>query len=94
MRVSEVFSHIPVEDADRWRVALASLCQGAIVLSVLLFPTAVVPAQTRDHLTDAETDLVRYYQELDKRVDVFIKAADRRFALINGTAQPPTKKTS
>ena len=92
MRVSEVFSYIPAEDADRWRVALASLCQGAIVLSVLLLATAVVPAQTRDHLTDAETDLVRYYQELDKRVDIFIKAADRRWAVINGTAQPSTKK--
>src|SRR5437016_1507818 len=33
MRVSEVFSYIPAEDADRWRVALASLCQGAIELS-------------------------------------------------------------
>src|SRR5947208_3482676 len=94
MRVSEVFSYIPAVDlADRWRVALASLSRGAIVLSVLLLPTAVVPAQTRDHLTDAETDLVRYYQELDKRVDVFIKAVDRRFAVINGTAQPSTKKT-
>ena len=96
MRVSEVFSYIPAVDlADRWRVALASLSRGAIVLSVVLFAaaTAVVPAQTRDHLTDAETDLVRYYQELDKRVDVFIKAVDRRFAVINGTAQPSTKKT-
>ena len=95
MRVSEVFSYIPALDlADRWRVALASLCQGAIVLSVVLFAaaTAIVPAQTRDHLTDAETDLVRYYQELDKRIDIFINAADRRFAVINGTAQPSTKK--
>ena len=95
MRVSEVFSYIPALDlADRWRVALASLCQGAIVLSVVLFAaaTAIVPAQTRDHLTDAETDLVRYYQELDKRIDIFIKAVDRRLAVINGTAQPSTKK--
>ncbi len=43
-------------------------------------------------LTDEETDLVRYYQELDKRVEVFIKAVNRRFAIINGTAQPSSKK--
>ena len=53
------------------------------------------PAQAqRDHLTDAETDLIRFYRELDKRIEVFIKAADRRFAIINGTAQPSTKKAN
>lgn len=51
-----------------------------------------VTAQTRDHLTDQETELVRFYQELDKRIDVFIKAIDRRFAIINGTTQPDGKK--
>ena len=49
-------------------------------------------AQTRDHLTDQETELVRFHQELDKRIEVFIKAMDRRFAVINGTAQPASKK--
>jgi len=49
-------------------------------------------AQKRDHLTDAETDLVRYWQELDKRTEVFIKAADRRWAIINGGTPPPIKK--
>lgn len=52
----------------------------------------VASAQTRDHLTDPETELIRFHQELDKRIDVFIKAIDRRFAIINGTAQPATKK--
>lgn len=51
-----------------------------------------VSAQTRDHLTDDETELVRFYQEIDKRIDVFIKAIDRRFAIINGTTQPGGKK--
>src|SRR5438876_11239689 len=49
-------------------------------------------AQARDHLTDQETDLIRYHQELDKRIDVFIKAIDRRFAIINNTAQLSVKK--
>ena len=61
-----------------------------IALSLLLAISAT--GQQRDHLTDAETDLVRFYQEIDKRTEVFIKAADRRFAIINGATQPATKK--
>ena len=96
MSASEIFDHTPTVEvagcSDQSRRAFAFGCKAAIVLSVLLFGAAVVPAQKRDHLTDAETDLVRYYQELDKRIDIFIKAVDRRFAVINGTAQPSTKK--
>ncbi|HXI75345.1 MAG TPA: hypothetical protein VNG94_07135 [Pyrinomonadaceae bacterium] len=67
------------------------IARGVIVaLSLLLAISAT--GQQRDHLTDAETDLIRFYQEIDKRTDVFIKAADRRFAIINGAAQPATKK--
>jgi hypothetical protein len=51
-------------------------------------------AQKRDHLTDAETELIRFHQELDKRIEVLIKAADRRMAIINGTSQPDTRKKS
>lgn len=50
-------------------------------------------AAQRDHLTDAETDLIRFHRELDKRIEVFIKAIDRRLAIIKGTAQPATKKS-
>lgn len=57
----------------------------------MFFFAGTVQAQ-RDHLTDPETDLIRFYRELDKRTEIFIKAADRRFAIINGTAQPSTKK--
>ena len=49
-------------------------------------------AQTRDHLTAAEGELVRFHQALDKRIDVLIKAVDRRFAVINKTPQPSFKK--
>lgn len=59
---------------------------------MILVASPVQAEPQRDHLTDAETDLIRFYRELDKRIDVFIKAADRRFAIINGTAQPSTKK--
>ena len=69
-------------------------------LSALLFLGAMVfassaSAQQRDHLTPQEVDLVKEAQILDKRIDVFIKAADRRvFVLKGGTAAtaPSTKQ--
>lgn len=71
--------------------AITQFLVRAAIPVALLLGAGTVQAQ-RDHLTDAETELVRYYQELDKRIEVLIKAADRRFAIINGTAQSPTKK--
>ena len=65
----------------------------AALLCGLILAGVTAQAQ-RDHLTDAETELIRFYRELDKRTDIFIKAADRRFAIINGTAAPATKKAS
>jgi hypothetical protein len=69
----------------------------AVLTSISLFALCLLfggsaAAQPRDHLTDAETDVIRFHRELDKRIEVFIKAADRRFAILNGTAQPVTKK--
>jgi hypothetical protein len=63
-----------------------ALCAGILLIA------GPASAQTRDHLTDQETELVRFYQELDKRIEVFIKAMDRRFAIINGRAQTASKK--
>jgi len=45
----------------------------------------------RDHLTPQESDIVRDTQELDKRIDVFIKVAERRFAIMNGAPDPALK---
>jgi hypothetical protein len=59
---------------------------------VLFLSNGYVAAQTRDHLTEQETELVRFHQELDKRMEIFIKAIDRRFAIINGVKPPTTKK--
>jgi hypothetical protein len=65
----------------------------AVLIAGFLILAAPAAAQTRDHLTDQETELVRFYQELDKRIDVFIKAIDRRFAIINGVTPPKLKKS-
>ena len=48
-----------------------------------LFTTVNVSAQ-RDHLTPEEQELVKDAQILDKRIEVFIKAADRRLLVIRG----------
>src|SRR5713226_7196057 len=64
----------------------------ALVTTVALLLAGSAAAQKRDHLTDQESELVRDNQELDKRTEVFIKAIDRRFAIINGTIVPSTPK--
>lgn len=63
-------------------IALA-LCAG------LAFPAI---AQKRDHLTQQEVDLVKEAQVLDKRVEVFIKAAERRLMVINNSAGANAKQ--
>src|SRR6185503_6131623 len=59
---------------------LISLFIGCNVIS----QAATLPQ--RDHLTPQEVDLVKEAQILDKRVDVFIRAAERRLMVINGSA--------
>ncbi len=48
-------------------------------------------AQKRDHLTEKEVDWVREVQMLDKRIEVFIKAADRRLLVL---LTPDTRQTN
>ncbi|HMG75974.1 MAG TPA: hypothetical protein VK582_20905 [Pyrinomonadaceae bacterium] len=72
-----------------WRLLLTAMT----LLPGIFLLSGSVSAQTRDHLTDQETELVRFHQELDKRIEVFVKAIDRRFAIINGTAPPAAKKS-
>ena len=73
------------------RLLLMTILHGGLFAGIFLV-SGSVSGQTRDHLTDQETELVRFHQELDKRIEVFIRAIDRRFAIINGSAPPATKK--
>lgn len=59
----------------------------------LVCASFVVQAATpqRDHLTPQEVDLVKEAQILDKRIDVFIKAAERRLMVINNSAAANAK---
>jgi hypothetical protein len=59
---------------------------------VLLLCSAALGFQAREHLTPQEIDLVKDAQVLDKRIDVFIKAADRRMLALNGTDPTNTKQ--
>ena len=58
-----------------------------LVTAALLSLGRNVAAYQRDHLTEQEADLVREAQALDRRIEIFIKAVDRRLlALSDGNA--------
>jgi len=68
-----------------------------LALSLVLFigPTLLSSAATlqkRDHLTPQEVDLVKEAQALDKRIEVFIKAAERRLMVINNSSAANAKQ--
>src|SRR5215208_5109992 len=65
-----------------------------LILSISLCAAFISSASTlqRDHLTQQEVDLVKEAQVLDKRIDVFIKAADRRILVITGSAAANAKQ--
>ena len=65
-----------------------------LLVALLLSSTAATAAafQEREHLTEHEVDLVKDAQELDKRIDVFIKAADRRMIALAGSGAANEKQ--
>jgi hypothetical protein len=66
-----------------------------VCLVVLVCCAAAAPAAQhpkRDHLTPAEVDLVRDTQALDKRTEVFIKAAERRLLLLTDPQAAQSKQ--
>lgn len=78
---------------------LINLRRGGIValFCILIFAVCIseVRAQSRDFLTAAEIDLVRDAQEIDLRIAVLVRAADRRFGVLNvDVAAPVIKKQS
>src|SRR3981081_4447390 len=67
----------------------------ALYLLLFLSSSASVTAfttQSRDHLTPQEVDLVKEAQILDKRIDVFVKAGDRRLLVLSGGAAASEKQ--
>lgn len=62
----------------------------ALVVCAGIFTQAATPQ--RDHLTPQEVDLVKEAQVLDKRIDVFIRAAERRLMVINNSSAANAKQ--
>jgi hypothetical protein len=60
----------------------AAALKSAALLLVISSLGGGVSARQRDHLTPEEAELVRDNQELDKRTDVFIHAAERRLLAV------------
>lgn len=73
-------------------LSFRSITRLVLAAAACVLVATVANAQRRDHLTDAESDLIRFHRQLDKRIEVFIKTIERRFAIINGAAQGKTKK--
>lgn len=95
MRSNFAAAYLPashISSLGRSRRIFILIVQGALITGFLIFARTTA-AQTRDHLTDQETELVRFHQELDKRIEVLIKAIDRRFAIINGGASAAPRKS-
>lgn len=73
------------------KTKVRSWSSAILLLGLLLLGSLTAQAQKRDHLTEKETDLIREWQEIDKRVEIFVKAADRRLLMLanpNATQKP------
>ena len=66
------------------KIRASAITIGAFLLVCSFY--SAVQAQHRDHLTPQEVELVKDTQILDKRIEVFIKAAERRVLVLTGTA--------
>ena len=74
------------------RATPSSLTLLLTLILTLACCSAIAAFQAREHLTPEEIELVKDAQILDKRIDVFIKAADRRMLALNGGADPAGAK--
>lgn len=71
---------------------------GALITPALLvflcgvLPASAVTAPARDYLTPKEEERVKEAQVLDKRIEVFIKAAERRLLVLTDASAAATKQ--
>ncbi len=65
------------------------------VIAALFCVASLLPfsanAQRRDQLSEIESELVRDAQEIDRRSEVFVKAVDRRFLVLNNDTSQSKK---
>ncbi len=67
-------------------------CAAAIVCVGLMMAGGLAQSKKRDHLTEQEVDQVRENQEIDKRMEVFIKACERRILVLTTPNATQKKK--
>jgi hypothetical protein len=63
-----------------------------LLCSLISLPAVAQESGKINHLTVEEDNLVRDTQELDKRLEIFVKAVDRRILVLNGAAEVKEKK--
>ncbi|HZI85832.1 MAG TPA: hypothetical protein VFD48_03295 [Pyrinomonadaceae bacterium] len=68
-------------------VTLTFICVAVLASAILAGAT-----QSRDHLTPQEVELIKEAQVLDQRMDIFVKAADRRLLVLTGLDAPSAKQ--
>jgi hypothetical protein len=71
---------------------LFTLCSAIFAAAFLLSSLCLAQSKKRDHLTEQEVDKVRENQEIDKRVEVFIKACERRILVLTTPNATQKKK--
>ena len=74
------------------RSTLALILLSLLFLQFGIIAQPVIPP-TRDHLTPQEVDLVKEAQLIDLRVDVFVRAIERRMIVLTDPAQANSKQT-
>ena len=73
--------------------ARTTLLPLAFLILFALTPSASFASiQARDHLTPQEVELVKDAQVLDQRIDIFVKAAERRLLVLTGTTATSSKQ--
>lgn len=65
----------------------------SLFVSIQMFLPTSACAQRRDYLNELEIELVRDAQMIDLRTEVFVKAIDRRFLVINNQTVIDDKKS-
>jgi len=77
--------------STRGFILLLTVAVATALAVTIAFPTAAA-LQAREHLTPQEIELVKDAQILDKRIDIFIKAADRRMLALSSTDATSAKQ--
>jgi len=63
-------------------ILIFKVTSGLITALLLLFISVDASAQRRDFLNEAEVEIVRDAQDIDTRIDVLLRMADRRFNVL------------